>query len=127
MPQALFHQYGAIRELERSMSVLYRYGLGKGTGPYDALFRARTNIWKSIGIKQFRLTTLVRMLFGLSPGSIKVWHDAESGFFTEARARPGAPPVYRAVSDEVAVTIVKGELTHKLEEELLTPDEYLGE
>jgi len=80
-----------------------------------------------VGFKAPRPLTLIAKLIGLSPGVIKVWHDAESGWMSEARARPGAPPVYRAVSDEVAMAILKGELTHELEEKLLTPDEYIGE
>ena len=41
---------------------------------------------------------------------------------TEARERPGAPPVYKYVSDEVAEKITKREITPELEEFLLTPE-----
>ena len=80
-----------------------------------------------VGFKLPRPVSLLLRLVGLSPGVLKVWHDAESGWMSEARARPGAPPVYKAVSDEVAMAILKHEITHELEEGLLTPDPYLGE
>ena len=71
--------------------------------------------------------TLFLRLLGLSPGEIKLWHDAECGWFTEAREHPGATPVYHYISDEVAASIIKGELSKELEAELMKPDEYLGE
>ncbi|GAI13138.1 unnamed protein product, partial [marine sediment metagenome] len=36
-------------------------------------------------------------------------------------------PVYKAISDEAAMAILKHEMTKELEAELMTPDEYLGE
>ncbi|MBA7559930.1 hypothetical protein ES708_01548 [subsurface metagenome] len=80
-----------------------------------------------LGLRVPRISVLVKLLFALSPGEIKLWADAELGWMTEARARPGAPPVYKYVSDEVAEKIVKGEITHELEEQLLEPDPYVGE
>lgn len=80
-----------------------------------------------IGVKFPRTTSLLTKLIALSPGSIALWHDVESGFMSEARAYPGAPPVYKGVSDEVAMAILKKEITKELEAELMAPDEYLGE
>jgi hypothetical protein len=71
--------------------------------------------------------SLLKLVAGLSPGSVKVFHDAESGFFVDARAYEGAPPIYHHVTDEVAGIILGGGLTHELEAELMKPDEYLGE
>lgn len=79
------------------------------------------------GYKFPRGLTLIRMLLGLSPGEVRLWHDNELGWQSEARAKPGAIPVMKSVSDEIAMTILKGELTHELEDYLMTPDPYLGE
>ena len=45
----------------------------------------------------------------------------------EGREKPGGPPVYKAVSAEVAVSVIKGELTPDMILTLVKPDEYLGE
>ena len=68
------------------------------------------------------LTQLIKLI-GFSPGTITLWHDNESGWMSEARTRPGAAPVYKSVSDEVAMAILKKEVTPELEVTLLTPDE----
>jgi len=127
MTGLIAHTYGALSKLESSMRSLERAGLGPATEPYQILSRARRAIWESVGIRQPKLTQLLLQIIGLSPGTIRVFHDAETGWFTEAREKPGDPPIYHQVSDVVAAQILKGKLTHELEAELMTPDEYLGE
>lgn len=95
--------------------------------PYRAVSDALRGVRTQWGFKIPRPTRALLTLYGLSPGTITLWIDAESGFFSEARVKPGAPPVYKAVSDEVAMAILKGELTKELELELMTPDPYVGE
>ncbi|GAI64197.1 unnamed protein product [marine sediment metagenome] len=75
-----------------------------------------------VGFKFPRVLSLLAKLVGLSPGEFRLWHDVESGWMSEARARPRALPVYKAISDEVAMTILKEEITPELEAILLTPD-----
>jgi len=104
-----------------------KFGIPEISDAYQQLFRLRGKLMAQIGFKLPRPLSLLAKLVGLSPGILKVWHDAEAGWMAEARAKPGAPPVYKAVSDEVAVAIIKGEVTKELEESLMTPDEYLGE
>jgi len=87
----------------------------------------RGKLMGQIGIKFPREVTMLMRLVMLSPGEIKLWHDVESGFMSEARAYPGAPPVYKSISNEVAMALLKNEMTKDLETELMTPDEYLGE
>ena len=127
MVGTLRHNWGQVREFERSLNVLSRAGFGPGTGPFEALNKARGQVLGVMGFRQPRLPELLLKLAGLSPGEVKLWHDGESGFMTEARAKLGAPPVYRHVPDNIAITILKGQLTHELEEFLLTPDTYRGE
>ena len=114
-----------IDELDKALGSLRHTGLGPGTTPFDTLWKLRGKIYGQIGIKFPRSLTQLIKIFGLSPGTITLWHDIEAGWMSEARAYPGAPPVYKSVSDEVAMTILKKEVTKALEAELMTPDEYV--
>ena len=116
-----------INRLDKSMDTMRMHGILPGSGPFDQLYTLRGKLMGQIGVKFPRTTSLLTKLIALSPGSIALWHDVESGFMSEARAYPGAPPVYKGVSDEVAMTILKKEITKELEAELMAPDEYLGE
>jgi len=114
-----------IDELDKALGSLRVTGLGPGTTPFDTLWKLRGQIYGQIGFKFPRTLTQLIKIFGFSPGTITLWHDIESGWMSEARARPGAPPVYKSVSDEVAMAILKKEVTPELEAELLKPDEYV--
>ena len=116
-----------IQRLDKSLGSMRVSGILTTAGPYQELYALRGKLMAQIGFKFPREITQLMRLIGLSPGTITLWHDIESGFMSEARARPGAPPVYKRVSDEVAMAILKKEVTKELEAELLTPDEYLGE
>ena len=127
MARPLWHYTRGLKKLDQSIGAMRSALIPEAAKPLLELTRIDDYMFAQLGFKIPKPMTLLLKLFGLSPGTISVWHDAESGFFTEARAMPGAPPVYRAVSDEVAITILKGELTHDLEDTLMTPDDYLGE
>ena len=116
-----------IHRLDESLGSMRVSGISPMSGPYQELYSLRGKLMAQIGFKFPREITMLLKLIGLSPGTITLWHDVESGFMSEARATPGAPPVYKHVSDEVAMAILKREVTKELEAELLTPDEYLGE
>lgn len=116
-----------IREIERALGSMRKFGISEVSEAYQKLFSIRGKLMTQVGLKFPRSVSQLVRLVGLSPGSISLWHDIESGWMSEARERPGAPPVYHRVSDEVAMAILKGELTHELELELMKPDEYLGE
>jgi len=121
------YSYNMLHELDRAMTVMRQYGISELTAPYQTLLAARGKMMAQLGLKLPRPLTLIAKLVGLSPGSVKVWHDAESGWFSEARERDGAPPVYHHVTDAVAMTVLQGKLTHELEAELMKPDLYIGE
>jgi len=114
-----------IDELDRALGSLRFSGLGPGTTPFDTLFKLRGELYAKIGFKFPRTLTQLIKLFGMSPGTLTLWHDIEVGWMSEARARPGAPPVYKSVSDQVAIAILKREVTPELEAELLTPDDHI--
>jgi len=120
-------QYEELGKLDKQLSMMRGWGVLETDPGFLRLSSARGAVMGKLGLKLPRTTTLVLSLLGLSPGGIKLWADAELGWLTEARVKPGAPPVYKYVSDEVAEKIVKRELTHELFEELVTPDPYIGE
>ncbi|MBA7579191.1 hypothetical protein ES708_21060 [subsurface metagenome] len=123
----LTFQSAEIARLERELEQLRGWGVPETESGFQRLLGGLGTAIGKVGRVLSRTTTLVRTITGLSPGEIRLWADAELGWMTEARARPGAPPVYKYVSDEVAEKIVKREITPELEEQLLTPDPYLGE
>jgi len=114
-----------IDQLDKALGALRGSGLGPGTTAFDTLWELRGKLFGQVGLKFPRSLSQLIKILGLSPGSITLWHDIESGWMSEARARPGAPPVYKSVSDEVAVAILKKEVTPELEAILLTPDQNI--
>jgi len=104
-----------------------KFGIDPTSEAYQTLWKQRGTLLAKIGYKFPTTINPLGMITGLSPGIIKVWHHGESGWMAEARERPGAPPVYRAVTDEVAMAILKREVTPELEKVLLTPVDYYGE
>ena len=127
MPCTVIAQRYADQNVRNALNLMRRKGILPTSPNYLKLDRIMGDYRVKIGFKVPRPMTLILKLFGLSPGTITLWHDADSGFFTEARATEGAPPVYHHVTDEVAELILGGELTHELETELMRPDKYQGE
>lgn len=118
--------YTQINELDRALGTLRRFGL-EGMPSFNQLSATRAKLMTQIGFKFPREISLLVRLAGLSPGEIKLWHDAEAGFMAEARERPGAPPVYHHVSDDEAGEILTGELSQETHDRLMAPDDYYGE
>jgi hypothetical protein len=117
-----------VREVERAIGALRPHiDIPGVTDATRELFSIRGRLLKTVGLKYPRTISSILKLAALSPGSITLWHDVESGWMVEAREKPGVPPVYHYVGDDTAVAILSGKLTHELEAELMKPDEYLGE
>ena len=117
-----------VREVERALGALRPHiDIPGVSDAYNALYGVRGKLLAQVGLKFPRTISAILKLLGLSPGAITLWHDVESGWLVEARAKPGASPVYHYVKDDVAVAILSGKLTHELETTLMTPDEYIGE
>ena len=119
--------WSQISELTRALNVMGRFGIPADALPFQQLSALRGQLLTRVGLKFPRATSLLAKLAGLSPGVVKLWHDVESGWLAEGRPTPGSPPIYRYVDDATAMAILKGELTHELEEYLFTPDDYIGE
>jgi hypothetical protein len=127
MAGLLYHSYRQLNEIQRTLRVLTRAGFGPLTEPYQAIYKLQGELMGKLGLRSAKPMSLLKLLAGLSPGSVKLFHDAESGWFTESRLNRDAPPVYHHVSDDTAMGLLKGEMTHELEAELMKPDEYQGE
>jgi len=120
-------QWDEVHRVERDLATLKRLGVLETDPAYTTLWGERATALAKVGTVMPRDTIQLAFSFGFSPGSIKLWHDGDAGWVSEARVRPGAPPVYRKVSDEVAVALIKKEITPELELVLMTPDPYTGE
>ena len=116
-----------IKELDRALGTMRKFGIPELSDAYQILAKNRQSLLGQMGIKIPRTLTQIVRLVGFSPGIIALWHDVEQGWMTEARARPGALPVYKKASDEVAIAIIQRKVSAELEAELMTPDPYLGE
>ena len=116
-----------IREVERALGTMRRFGIDVSSTSYQELFRIRGKLMAQVGVKFPRSVSQLAKLIGLSPGVISLWHDVESGWMSEAKTRPGARSVYKSVPDELAMAILKRELTPEQEQFLMTPDPYIGE
>lgn len=120
-------QWAEVHRVEDDLATLERLGVLKTDPAWGKLWNERGAALAKVGRQIPRSTILLAWSFGFSPGIIKLWHDGEMGWMSEARERPGAPPVYKYISDEDAGAIIKREVTPELEKKLMTPDEYLGE
>lgn len=116
-----------VREVERALGSLRRLGIAESSPAISELMSLRGKLIRQVGFKFPRTISSIMKLAGLSPGTLTLMHDAEEGFLVNAREREGAVPVTRYIPDELAATILKGELTHEAFMELLVPDDYLGE
>ena len=116
-----------IHELERALGVMERYGVPSTSEAYQSLYSRKGALLARVGEKSPRSYDWLRFLTGESPGTIRLAHDIETGFFVEAREKPGAPPIYHRVSDEEAMAILKQQVSPELHKKVFTPDEYYGE
>lgn len=138
-----------VHTLDESLRALENAGIGEDNPAYQVIWQQRGEVISTIG-KKFprkvvaishegvlsRLHTLGLEYAGASPGftaeelknaTIKVWLDIESGWMAEARFRPGAPPIYRKLTAEQAISLIKREETPKLIAQLFHEDDYIGE
>ena len=116
-----------IHELERAMGTMERFGIDPASEAYLTLYRKKGALLAKVGRKFPRSYDWLTFLVGESPGTLRLGHDVETGWFSEAREKPGAPPIYHRLTDEEAMAILKEEISPELHKRLFTLDEYLGE
>jgi len=121
------YQYYQLNEVESKIGKMEEWGVSPTDPGYLRAVQERGAILANVGIKIPRTFFEIAKSFGMSPGVLTLWEDVESGWMSEARERPGAPPVYHYVEDEVAMAILKKEVTPEMRKYLFTPDDYLGE
>ena len=119
--------YQQIQEVERALGTLRKYGISQLSPEFQLLTSVRGKLMAQVGLKFPRSIIQILKLAGLSPGSITLWEDIESGWLAEGRVKPGAPPVYHYITDEQAVAILNRDISPELHDFLMTPDPYLGE
>ena len=125
--EGALYQWADLDAVNRTLGLLRGRGIVKGMPGFQEVYILRGKIMGSLGLLAPKPTALVKTLVGLSPGQINLHYDPECGWLSEARAKPGASPVYHYVDDDTAVAIIKGELTPELEQQLMAPDDYIGE
>lgn len=116
-----------VRQVDSALETMRRYGIPETSEAYQTLWGQKGRLMAQVGQKFPRETLQMKLITALYSPLIRLWHDIEQGWMVEAREKPGAPPVYKSVNDELAMAILKGEVTHEVEEALVTPDDYLGE
>lgn len=114
-----------LKEVDKALSDIRSAGIPEISDLYKGLYEVRSSLISTHGVNLPRTITQVLRLVGLSPGTIRLFHDVESGWLTEARERPGALPVYHYVSSDIAIRLLKHDLDHELEDYLMTPDRSL--
>jgi len=127
MPCSVYSQRYAAQNLRNALNTLQRGSILPTSQNYLNLQRVAGDYSVKIGFGIPKPITFILKLFGLSPGTLAVFHDADSGFGVEARATPGAPPFYHHISDDEAVSIFQGEMTPELHDRLFLEDDYQGE
>jgi len=119
--------FNQLEEVNKALSLLHKGGLGFDSYPVQALYNTRGRLMSQLGLKLPKIVAQIATMAGLSPGTVKLWLDTEQGWFTEIRLERNGSPVHHFVSTEVALAIIKGELSHQQFEDLKVPDPYIGE
>ncbi|MBU2060204.1 MAG: hypothetical protein KKB38_21035 [Gammaproteobacteria bacterium] len=138
-------------EIEKGREVLLSAGIGPGHTAYEALWKERGAVLakaraaapstrESPTVAHIsvlgRLQALGLEYAAFSPQRaaeefeetvITARFDIETGWFAEARMKPGDLPIYHQITAEEAISIIKGEPSYDLMARLLRAEEYVGE
>ena len=119
-----FLQAGNITSAMRTMGVS-PYSLNLPV--YSELRALRSSILSQVTASFPRASLLIRLIVGLSPGSVRVWFDTENGWICEGRKTPGAAPVYHSITHEEAQRLLREDPDAELAHRMMEPDLYAGE
>jgi len=109
-----------LNTINSTLRNLERLGLGPGTQAYDEVYKMRGQMLGRFtnGESLPRTNQWLKLIVGLSPGSLRIWFDIESGWFTEGREEPGARPVYNPITTQEAARLLRDnpdvDLAHEL-------------
>jgi len=111
-----------VSEIDKALNALRGAGIDLASSPFAILERERAKLLSNIGVKMPRSGNLLVRYVGFSPGVIALFHDNEAGFIVEARTSVQAPPVYHLVPEDMAMRVLKHDISDELEEFLMTPE-----
>ncbi len=115
-------QFDELNRINSAIGTLRTLGIDELDSAFRALRKAQGAALGKLGLAKPRTSTLLRLLTGLSPGSISLFLDAERGWLVEGIIEPGAVPVYHYVGDGIASRILLEDLTPEIKEFLWTPE-----
>lgn len=115
--------YRQLNSIDNALMDLALRGILPSNPAYQAIYKLRGETLGRLGAKFPRTILQLVKIVGLSPGELRAWFDVEGGWMVEARARPGALPVYHYVDADTAARVIKGDIDHEVEERMLTPTE----
>ena len=121
-----YHWY-QVREIDRALATMDKFGIDPTSVAYQKLWRERGAVLAQVGTRHPKSYEWLTFLAGESPGTIQLGHDSEYGWFSEARVRLGAPPIYHRLTDEEAMAILREQISPELHDRLFTLEEYYGE
>jgi hypothetical protein len=116
-----------IQEITKATRLMSADSYTIGLPGYAELRAIKSDLISGITSGTPRLRVLIRAIAGLSPGSVRVWHDTEQGWMAEGRKTPTSSPVYHQITEAEAAQLIgehpKPELAHRMMEF----DGYIGE
>ncbi len=117
----LAYYWHQLSNLQQTSLRMIGLGVALDNPMYADLRTARRAVLGQVREKYPRQVVSIARFIRLSPGELGLWYDVERGWMVEVRERPGAPPVYNPVSDEVAADIVQGRNIHEYQARYARP------
>lgn len=121
-----YHWY-QVHTAEEDLATLRRLDVEETHPAYQRVWAQRGAALAKVGYKAPKVSDWLINWASYSPERIRLGRDPEYGWFIAAREKPDAPITYKHVSAEIAVAIIKEEVTPELVKELAKPEEYYGE
>ena len=94
---------------------------------YSELMSLRRHLLADIMPATPRASMLLRIITGLSPGSVRVWFDTERGWMAEGRKTPASNPVFHQITEAEAVALMQEHPDPDLAHRVMEPDPYIAE
>jgi hypothetical protein len=125
--KSLNRQHEMANNVQEDLNKLSGAGFLPDNPVVKLVSEVRSKVLGRFGVSIPRVPSLLSLISGLSPGTLRVWYDYELGFFVEARRAPGTTPVYRAIPTDTAILLLKDEPDMDLAHRYMELAEYVGE